>query len=305
VRCTLDFPSLWINSKQFETVLQRSGGPHGKTVYDVVFKIPQGCKLMVDAAVRLLSLANQLQRSTRRVRLEFEEGEEGTMGYLDRIGFFDHLLPEIEVSPDRPTVSRADIFYGTSFKLVEIAAINPADRSIAKNLPGRLTDVLVKGCHGRPDIKSLENAAFTVFAELIGNIFDHSSTELDGFAALQLYRRGGCLKVAVSDSGHGVLQTLRPALEKEKSKLAKLSDTDLFVEVVRKGLSRHGKNRGCGIKGSAEQALKYKAELDVRLPESRILLVPGQTGYRPNTAYCFDNLHLFWGTHLSFDFDLT
>ena len=48
---------------------------------------------MVDGAIRLLSLANQLAATTRRIHLDFEEGETGTMGYLNRMGFFDHLHP--------------------------------------------------------------------------------------------------------------------------------------------------------------------------------------------------------------------
>ena len=39
---------------------------------------------MVDSGVRLLSLVNQLAYSMRSVRLDFEDGEAGTMGYLNR-----------------------------------------------------------------------------------------------------------------------------------------------------------------------------------------------------------------------------
>ena len=47
------------------------------------------------------------------------------------------------------------------------------------------------------------------------------------------------------------------------------------------------------------------AELDVRLPRQRVLLVPGDGGYRPSTAYCADNLPLLRGTHIAFKFELT
>lgn len=58
---------------------------------------------MIDSAVRILSLANQLDFCTRRVRLEFLEGERGALGYLNRMGFFDHLSARIEVMPSRPS----------------------------------------------------------------------------------------------------------------------------------------------------------------------------------------------------------
>jgi len=46
-----------------------------------------------------------------------------------------------------------------------------------------------------------QNAAWTIFTELIDNVFSHSQTPLDGYAALQVYARGNIVKVAVSDSG--------------------------------------------------------------------------------------------------------
>ena len=85
------FPSGWINASALEQTLQGGCEPHGADVYEVLFVFPTGCKIMVDTAVRLLSLFNQLDYCTRRVCLDFEAGEAGTMGYLDCMGFFDHL----------------------------------------------------------------------------------------------------------------------------------------------------------------------------------------------------------------------
>ena len=112
------------------------------------------------------------------------------------------------------------------------------------------------------------------------------------------------VSVAVSDSGLGIMNTLRPALEKESPSLARLSDVDLLVEVFQQGVSRHGTDRGCGLKGSAAKAIKFKAKLDVRLPNSMVVLVPSDDGYRPSTAFCYDSLPLIWGTHICFNFSL-
>jgi hypothetical protein len=257
---------------------------------------------MIDAAVRLLSLFNQLDTCCKRVLLNFEEGEFGVMGYLNRMGFFDHLAPGIEVYPDRPFFSGAELFAGTNTNLVEIAQINPQHRE--QDLPTRLTDALMNSCSHRSDSKELEGAAWTIFAELIDNIFSHSGTQLDGYASLQLYRGGNNLSVAVSDSGIGILETLRPSLKNESPSLAQLSDVDLLVEIFRQGISRHGADRGCGLKGSAAKAIKFRAKLDVRLPTSRVVLAPSSDGYKPNTAYCYDSLPLIWGTHICFKFAL-
>lgn len=295
-------PAQWIDASAVEMAVQRGGYPHGPETYDVEFRFPVGSKLMIDAAIRILSLANQLAATSRRVRLVFEEGEPGTMGYLNRVGFFDHLAREVEVAPSRPALSAADIYRGGNAGLVEIARINKDYRD--HELPGRLADAVQRGCSSRADIQELTGAAWTIFAELIDNVFSHSQTPLDGYAALQMYPRGDRLMVAVSDSGVGIMDTLRPTLQSTNPQLVKLSDLDLLVEIFRQGISRYGSDRGDGLRGSAAKAIKFQADLDVRLPFQRVRLTPGRGGYAPNTAHCFDRLPLLWGTHIVFTFRL-
>lgn len=296
------FPPYWMDASTLEKCLRGGLRPHESSTPEIRFVFPVGCKVMIDAAVRVLSLVNQLDKCCKHVTLQFEEGEEGAMGYLNRMGFFDHLSSNVEVEPSRPSYSGAVLYGGGSHGLVEIAEINAQRRD--QTLPTRLTKVLMQACEERTDAPELEGAAWTIFAELIDNIFSHSNTQLAGYAALQVYRGGNNLKVSVSDSGLGIMNTLRPSLESESPTLAALSDTYLLVEVFRQGISRHGADRGCGLKGSAEKAMKFKADLDVRLPNIRVLLTPGREGYRPNTAYCYENLPLLWGTHICFTFSL-
>jgi len=208
----------------------------------------------------------------------------------------------VEVKPRRPLISGIEIYGGTNTKLVEIARIDHKCRD--NDLPTRLTGALMQTCSNRYDAKEMEDATWTIFCELIDNIFSHSETQLNGYAALQSYQRGQRLRVAVSDSGLGIMETLRPALKYDSPTLYRLSDIDLLVEIFRQGISRHGADRGCGLKGSAAKAVKYNAELDVRLPNLRILLTPGQQGYQPNVAHCYENLPLIWGTHICFNFAL-
>jgi hypothetical protein len=107
LKCAVDFPPQWIDANKLELALRNCGGPHGTGIFDVSFRFPTNCKTMVDAAIRLLSLTNQLVSTTRHVQLDFEEGEAGTVGYLNRMGFFDHLDSQVEVLPDRPIYSAA------------------------------------------------------------------------------------------------------------------------------------------------------------------------------------------------------
>jgi hypothetical protein len=179
------------------------------------------------------------------------------MGYLNRMGFFDHLSKQVDVIPAWPNYSTAQIHRGGNTALVEIARINKDERD--NDLPTRLTNALMVSCQDREDSSALEGAAWTIFAELIDNIFAHSATQLDGYAALQVYSAGNRLSVAVSDSGVGIMDTLRPSLRTEFARLAELSDMDLLVEIFRQGISRHGTDRGCGLKGCAGKAIKFNA----------------------------------------------
>lgn len=298
MHCIVNFPATWTNAEWFETALRDSCGPHDPDTHEVTFHFPIGCKIMVDGAIRLLSLANQLVTSTRRVHMNFEEGEAGTMGYLNRMGFFDHLAMEVEILPSRPAYSGADLHRGNNSLLVEIACINKNARDY--DLPTRLTNAISHACSGRSDVNELKGATWTIFAELIDNIFAHSGTQLDGYTALQVYSSGNRLAVAVSDSGLGIMQTLRPAIQTEFPKLTELSDIDLLVEVFRQGISRHGADRGCGLKGCAAKAIKFDATLDIRLPNQRVFLKPARGTYELNRAYCYEGLPLLWGTHIAF-----
>jgi hypothetical protein len=257
---------------------------------------------MIDAGVRLLSLVNQIRHTGKTILLDFEEGESGTLGYLNRMGFFDFLHSDVFVLPHRPVVSGADLYRGSNQRLVEFACISPNQRD--RGLPNRLTEVLSEAVKSRADRHALEHAAYTVFAELIDNIYEHSATELDGYAVLQVYQQGGRVKVAVSDSGKGIIETLRPSLNVEYRDHVKLTDTDLVVEAFRSGLSRHGNIRGCGLKTSADQAIRFRADLDVRLPGCSVRLIPSADGYKPHQALIHNNLPLIWGTHICFDFYL-
>jgi hypothetical protein len=142
VTCVVHFPAQWVDASKFEAALRASPGPHDAATFEVTLEFPTNCKVMVDAAIRLLSLANQLASTTRRVRLNFEEGETGTMGYLNRMGFFDHLEVEVEVFPARPAFSAAVIHRGGNQALVEIARISKDDRD--EGLPTRLTNALMR-----------------------------------------------------------------------------------------------------------------------------------------------------------------
>jgi hypothetical protein len=307
VECTLDFPDKWANARLFEESLVRCGNALGDGRFtSIVIRFPPKCALMIDVALRLLSFCNQLIQTTRRVRLEFAGGDDGIMGYLNRMGFFDHLSNDVDVKPARPAFSGARTYRGANRGLVEIERFSSTVEP-DQALVSRLADTVKRSCASRADVAEISQSIFTIFGELISNVIEHSERPGDAFAALQTYPKGDRLCVAVSDSGVGIMHRLRPALSARGSNLVGLNDVDLLVEIFREGLSRlNDPNRGLGLRESARIAMRFKAELDVRLPNQRVLLRPADGQYRVhNTAYAQDQLPLLWGTHIAFSLTLT
>lgn len=299
MHCVVDLPRGWVNSQMFEAALLRCGDALGNAYTQIIIRISDGCRLMIDVVIRLLSFCNQIIATSRRLKLEFSASSD-VMGYLSRMGFFDHLAREVEVTPNRPLFSGAWTHRGKNNGLVEIERFNRAVEP-DQDLPDRLAAAVKNGCANRSDASAASSAVSNIFSELIRNVIDHSQDNLDAFAALQTYPQGNIVNVAVSDSGIGIMGSLRPALVRKGSPDADLNDLDLLLEILRKGVSSlDDPNRGIGLMASAKSAVRYRADLDVRLPRQRILLRPANGAYGPSTAYCQDDLALLWGTHISF-----
>jgi len=76
-------PPGWVTAEGLEDALSATGEPHSDAYTSARCTLAAGCKVMVDAGTRMLSLANQLAYRGRQVTLEFKEGMAGVMGYLD------------------------------------------------------------------------------------------------------------------------------------------------------------------------------------------------------------------------------
>ncbi|MCK5285339.1 MAG: hypothetical protein KAJ86_07125 [Alphaproteobacteria bacterium] len=169
----------------------------------------------------------------------------------------------------------------------------------------KLTDTFVSGLS-----ENYRTVAFTIFAELIGNVSGHSESQILGFAALQKY--GGKKKhiqTVVSDSGLGIAKTLRPSLEQHYPYLHELyecenieSDIGLVIEVLTKGeISRFGAGRGLGFKSSREQAMKFDATLSIRQKSFSLEFVY-KDGALVEVNKDLDLVRIY-GSHVCFDFN--
>lgn len=302
--CNLTFPKSWISAINLDEVLSAEKiKPHDRRAKQIIFIFQNETKVLIDAAVQLLSLANQLIKQKKKVKIVFEGENNDAMGYLNRIGFFEELSKKVKVEPNRPSVPLSKIYKGSNERVVEIKPINPKNKN--KHLPNTLAARLASAETGSIDKEKLHDSAFTVFGELIDNVFQHSSTKINGYAAFQVYPGNNTAKVVVSDSGRGILETIKPALKRKINlRFQGLSDTQLIVEMFKNGISRRGKDRGCGLKACAEEAIKYKADLRVRLNRCAVYLKPSGAQYVPNLTYRFNGLPLIKGTHITFSFHL-
>lgn len=297
----IEFENSWVDRDSFESSLQKAGSPLDLDCPYVVFVIPENCKILLDAAARLLALCNQLIRSNKNVSIDFRECH-STLSFFDRIGFINHLDNDISVLPQRPAVSRASTYMGNSNAVVEFGAVDTGQ--INKDLINKLTDRFVQQSHSR-----YETAAYTVFSELIGNIKEHSCSPISGFAALQRYEgKKKHIQTIVSDSGLGIANTLRPSLAEHYPNLHKLykdvnieSDVGLVKTAMSKGeVSRFGAGRGMGFKSSREQAMKFDAQLSVR-QEYFCLDLVYKDGQLIDVKRRLE-LSKILGTHICFDF---
>ncbi len=253
----------WVSCTSFEESLLDQGSPLESGAESIEFVVPEKCCVLLDAASRFLALCNQLADVGKRVKIDFSDCI-STLGYFDRIGFLKHLDAHVEVLPDRPTVSRADVYKGYSDTVVEFGSVDPAQSN--KALINQLVDCFVAQASD-----DYEGATSTVFGELINNIKDHSESRLQGFAALQKYGgRRPHIQTVVSDSGLGIAATLRPSIAAHHPSLFRYSNQDdydikIVTAVMTKGeISRFGAGRGLGFKSSREQAMKFDAILSVR-----------------------------------------
>jgi hypothetical protein len=304
----VQLPGRWISSEDFEEFTGRHDlFAEIEDDRTIIFACVESTNLLLRAGVCLLSLVNQLAAHAKTsgsggVRLEFPS-QNGLFSFLDRNGFLQLLAPDVVTVPDRPITSSADLYRGHAGSMVEIAEIHPnvtgEDRL---NIVRRLVDTL--GDQYDSDLRlRLKNAVYSVLSELVNNVYDHSSSAIPGYAALQVYRRTGKVQVVVSDSGIGIPESLRSA---RGLVVDDRSDDQLILGALSGRLSRYGQHsgHGCGLQRCADLVKQFGRELYVRTPKGQVTLevVAGQrnalrTVVTPPHAR-------FSGSHVCIEFNL-
>lgn len=300
----IDFPSGWVDANIYENaVLAGRDFFNDKVRLSFVFK--KNTKLLLEVIARFISLINQINDYGVKVVVDLDSCSD-SHSYLNRAGFFDLANKGIIILPKRPSSSTAQQFKGNCRALVEFGEICP--KSENKQLKDDLRTSFIAQTSAE-----YANVATLFFAEFIGNVSDHSESKLKGFSGLQLYNPPNSKKhiqAVISDSGRGVVATLRTTLEQHYPDLYKKypenqheSDIGLALEVFSKGkITRFGKEsgRGLGFKSTSDNASRFDANLSIRLTDFSIQLI-----YRKGVLISEDilkNLTYVYGTHICFDF---
>ncbi|NQS84306.1 ATPase (plasmid) [Pantoea allii] len=301
-KLSLNSEKKWITQNDFEDALKEQGSPLECNIDKVTIEIIGEQPLLFCAVARLLALSNQLADAGKRVTLDFTNNE-STVSYLNRACFFARLAPEIAIVPQRPSIEDSEANKAKSISLVELLELGTEE-----NVPSRIRDSFIS-VFGQNEATKL----FTVVAEMVGNVEDHSETPIPGFAGLQCYSPGNkqSVVVVVSDSGKGICATLRPALAEHFPKIATMfpsgataSDAKLILYAMNnRGLSRTGKGRGAGLHTSREKAELLKAKVTIR-QENFSVHLSYSNGALEKKQWKLD-LPKLPGTHVVFEFSLT
>jgi len=302
----INFPKhCWVDCDLFESALEQVESPLESQANSVHIIIPVGCKLLLESIARLMALSNQLVSRNKNVTLDFTQ-QPGTLSYVSRLGFFEHLDSRVNVLPGRPVVSRAQLYSENSDSVVEFGSIDPSNPD--KSIPKRLKKVFVDLAGEKYD-----QDAYTVLSELFGNVMEHSKLPIPGFIGLQFYKNTSPphIQTVISDSGEGILGTLKPIFQDkypDQYQEIKNSGEDFDRELLRR-VFLNGRisqvddpNRGLGISSSSKVAQKYSAKILVRQANCEICLNFKQGKLKPINFKT--NLPLIHGTHICFDFEL-
>lgn len=290
----------WLTAWNFESALAGES-PLDSRHPAVVLVLKDECKPMLDFIGRLLALCNQLIAAGKTVTLDFA-GSTKTLSYLDRVGFFGLLHQSISVLPERPSGALAKAYQGNNNGLIEFRLIDPTAPD--DQIPTLLQHSFVT-CAG----ESYSQAAFTVLAELFGNVLEHSGTSSAGFACLQFYRNAKKIQTVISDNGRGIVGTLAPVVPQKYPDVAramaaaKHAGAALLTEVFRRGaLSQvDDDGRGLGLKRSGDVAEQYRAKISVRQSDFELQIHHDHNGIQFRQRLGLARLE---GTHICFEFKL-
>lgn len=307
IKIIFDHPAKWLEAIHIEKKLQECPDLF-KTKNPIEFDFLDK-SIFLDCILKVLSIINQLASIGLNITIKFNRNSQG-FSYLQRCGFFDRISPKVTILPYRPSGSLATVYQANSGNLLEIFPITETyDSSILPRI-----SALIKNKLSDEDSTIFLPKLRTLISELISNIRDHGLSEIEGYVSLQTYNNSGKIIIAISDSGSGLIHTIRnEALQYEYNnpdlqdflEPNLTNDIKLLGHVFNKGrISRTGENRrGLGLSKSSK-ALKELSNnkvktirLSIRQQDNELVFPFNVEGVDTESCKPKKNLLNIMGTH--------
>lgn len=91
----------WLTCDEFEDNYSLIGELLNTKESRIIVVFPKNFSVLLVAGARMISLINQLNHKGKFVSLNFEKCKK-SMGYLNRLGFFNHINENVDSTPPRP-----------------------------------------------------------------------------------------------------------------------------------------------------------------------------------------------------------
>ena len=260
----------------------------------------------LDVLVSAVYLYNELAMRKNSVLLRWEHAQQ-SFKYADRMGLFHFLDGNVAVTPARPTAGSSlyAVHQLNNPLLLEMTPVEPGDTKTADGALDQLRVRLAENLARLPNAEDVIDNIWTFAAETIGNIYDHSQTPVAGIVAAQRYSsasRGARLHLVIADGGLGIPATIRagnPAAAGDQT------DAEIVHKAFRDGLSRSVVGgHGCGLTTCARIAMRYQANLRVRVGRTWAKLIAKSAKTGLSLGFFEDAATPISGTHVSLDFYL-
>jgi hypothetical protein len=256
----------WVTGYQLEQLLTEVKDRIYTNKKALTIVIQSRANAPINTLIRLINVANQLDEKGVKVTLDFSGKTNKLLGYCETMGFFDCLAGGVKLkSPNGINkVSRVKKS-GNSYISINKISGSVHDKSLPKNLAKKITDKI-------PSITEEQRSElyiqfFSLFSELTRNVCEHSQTELNGLAALQIYKNRA--EIVVCDSGIGLLESLKPSLTSHNEEYSSYSDVELILEMLTKGISsKEGDQGGNGLCTCFHHAKLTNSDMHIRLTDT-------------------------------------
>lgn len=262
-------PSGWISGYDFEQLLKPAKASLYKNKKALTIVIQARANAPLNTLIRLLNVANQLDANGVKVTLNFSGKTNRLLGYCHAIGLLDCLSSNIVIKSEKPFNKSLEIkSVGDRYVSIHKISGSTHDKKLPKKLADKITNAIPNISEDNRD--SLNIQFFSLFSELTRNVCEHSDTELDGYAALQVYRGNNArAEIVVCDSGIGLLDSLRPTFKAHNEKYENFSDLQLIQEILTTGISsKEGDKGGNGLCTCFSHAKETNSDMHIRLSDT-------------------------------------